>query len=67
MQFRMIVDKEDQGRALIMNNVLKDSNNEISADLQHHGNRRGNLHGADRGAAAARRSDSRRLDDPRGD
>ena len=27
-QFRMIVDKQDQGRALILNNVLKDSNNE---------------------------------------
>jgi hypothetical protein len=29
MQFRVTVDKEGQGRALIMNNVLKDSNNEI--------------------------------------
>ena len=29
MQFRMIVDKQDQGRALILNNVLKDSNNEL--------------------------------------
>lgn len=29
MQFRMIVDKRDQGRALILNNVLKDSNNEL--------------------------------------
>jgi hypothetical protein len=28
-QFRMIVDKRDQGRALILNNVLKDSNNEL--------------------------------------
>ena len=28
-QFRMIVDKQDQGRALILNNVLKDSNNEL--------------------------------------
>jgi hypothetical protein len=28
-QFRMVVDKQDQGRALIMNNVLKDSNNEL--------------------------------------
>jgi hypothetical protein len=29
MQFKVTVDKEGQGRALIMNNVLKDSNNEI--------------------------------------
>ena len=29
MQFRMIVDKQDQGRALILNNLLKDSNNEL--------------------------------------
>jgi hypothetical protein len=29
MQFRMLVDKQDQGRALILNNVLKDSNNEL--------------------------------------
>ncbi len=29
MQFRMIVDKKDQGRALILNNLLKDSNNEL--------------------------------------
>jgi hypothetical protein len=29
MQFRMFVDKQDQGRALILNNVLKDSNNEL--------------------------------------
>ncbi|MGO9514911.1 MAG: hypothetical protein ACLP2F_14910 [Steroidobacteraceae bacterium] len=29
MQYRMIVDKLDQGRALILNNVLKDSNNEL--------------------------------------
>lgn len=29
MQFRMIVDKEDQGRALILSNVLKDSNGEL--------------------------------------
>ena len=28
-QFRMFVDKQDQGRALILNNVLKDSNNEL--------------------------------------
>jgi hypothetical protein len=28
-QFRVIVDKQDQGRALILNNVLKDSNNEL--------------------------------------
>jgi hypothetical protein len=29
MQFRMVVDKQDQGRALILNNLLKDSNNEL--------------------------------------
>jgi hypothetical protein len=29
MQFRMIVDKQNQGRALILNNVLKDSNNDL--------------------------------------
>jgi hypothetical protein len=29
MQFRMIVDKKDQGRALILNNLLKDSNAEL--------------------------------------
>jgi hypothetical protein len=27
--FRIIVDKQDQGRALILNNVLKDSNNDL--------------------------------------
>ncbi len=29
MQFRLIVDKQDQGRALIINNLLKDSNGEL--------------------------------------
>ena len=29
MQFKVTVDKEGQGRALILNNVLRDSNNEI--------------------------------------
>ena len=29
MQFRIFVDKQDQGRALILDNVLKDSNNEL--------------------------------------
>lgn len=28
-QFRIFVDKKDQGRALVLNNVLKDSNNEL--------------------------------------
>jgi membrane protein YdbS with pleckstrin-like domain len=28
-QFRIIVDKRDQGRALILNNLLKDSNNDL--------------------------------------
>jgi hypothetical protein len=29
LQFRMIVDKKDQGRALILDNLLKDSNGEL--------------------------------------
>ncbi len=29
LQFRLIVDKKDQGRALILNNLLKDSNGEL--------------------------------------
>jgi len=29
VQFRLIVDKKDQGRALILNNLLKDSNGEL--------------------------------------
>jgi len=29
MQFRMFVDKRDQGRALVVDNLLKDSNNEL--------------------------------------
>jgi hypothetical protein len=33
MQFRMVVDKQDQGRALILNNLLKDSNNELRLTL----------------------------------
>jgi hypothetical protein len=33
MQFRMIVDKKDQGRALILNNLLKDSNGELRMTL----------------------------------
>jgi hypothetical protein len=32
-QFRMIVDKKDQGRALILNNLLKDSNGELRLTL----------------------------------
>ena len=32
-QFRVFVDKKDQGRALILSNVLKDSNNELRATL----------------------------------
>jgi hypothetical protein len=32
-QFRVFVDKQDQGRALILNNVLKDSNNELRVTL----------------------------------
>jgi hypothetical protein len=33
MTFRMIVDKKDQGRALILNNLLKDSNNQLRLTL----------------------------------
>jgi hypothetical protein len=33
MQFRMFVDKEDQGRALVLNNLLKDSNGELRITL----------------------------------
>jgi hypothetical protein len=33
MLFRIIVDKKDQGRALILNNVLKDSNGELRVTL----------------------------------
>jgi hypothetical protein len=32
-EFRMIVDKKDQGRALILNNLLKDSNGELRLTL----------------------------------
>jgi hypothetical protein len=33
MTFRMVVDKKDQGRALIINNLLKDSNNQLRLTL----------------------------------
>jgi hypothetical protein len=33
MEFRMFVDKKDQGRALILNNLLKDSNGELRMTL----------------------------------
>jgi hypothetical protein len=33
MQFRMVVDKQDQGRAMILNNLLKDSNGELGMTL----------------------------------
>jgi hypothetical protein len=32
-QFRLIVDKKDQGRALLLNNLLKDSNGELTMTL----------------------------------
>jgi hypothetical protein len=32
-QFRMFVDKKDQGRALVLNNLLKDSNGELLLTL----------------------------------
>jgi hypothetical protein len=32
-QFRMFVDKQDQGRALVLNNLLKDSNGELRMTL----------------------------------
>jgi hypothetical protein len=33
VQFRLFVDKKDQGRALILNNLLKDSNDELRVTL----------------------------------
>ncbi len=33
MTFRIVVDKKDQGRALILNNLLKDSNNQLRLTL----------------------------------
>jgi hypothetical protein len=33
MQFRMFVDKKDQGRALVLNNLFKDSNGELRITL----------------------------------
>jgi hypothetical protein len=33
VQFRLFVDKKDQGRALILNNLLKDSNGELRVTL----------------------------------
>jgi hypothetical protein len=33
MQFRMVVDKQDQGRALVLDNLLKDSNGELRMTL----------------------------------
>ena len=33
MQFRMFVDKQDQGRALVLNDLLKDSNGELQLTL----------------------------------
>jgi hypothetical protein len=37
MQFRMFVDKQDQGRALVLNNLLKDSNGELRLTLNSSG------------------------------
>jgi hypothetical protein len=33
LQFRLFIDKEDQGRALVLNNLLKDSNGELRMTL----------------------------------
>ena len=33
LQFRLFVDKQDQGRALVLNNLLKDSNGELQVTL----------------------------------
>jgi hypothetical protein len=33
LQFRMFVDKQDQGRAMVLNNLLKDSNGELRMTL----------------------------------
>ncbi len=59
MQFRMFVDKQDQGRALVLNNLLKDSNGELRVTLNSTGLAGRHLHGAHRGAAAPRHSDPR--------
>jgi len=34
MEFRLFVDKKDQGRALILNDLLKDSNSELRMTAQ---------------------------------
>ena len=60
MEFRLFVDKKDQGRALVLNNLLKDSNGEF------HGTGGGHLHCADRGTAVSRQPQSDRLADTRG-
>jgi len=45
----MVVDKQDQGRALILDNLLKDSNGELHSHIQHHRAAGRNLHRAHRG------------------
>jgi hypothetical protein len=40
-QFRIFVDKQDQGRALVLNNVLKDSNNDLRVTFNTTGLSRG--------------------------
>jgi hypothetical protein len=42
MQFRLFVDKQDQGRALVLNNLLKDSNGEVRMTLNTTGLAAGN-------------------------
>jgi len=37
MEFRLFVDKKDQGRALILNDLLKDSNSELRMTLNSSG------------------------------
>ena len=54
IQFRVTVDKQGQGRALILNNVLKDSNNEIRMTFNTTGIAAGIYTRAHRGAADAR-------------
>ena len=66
MEFRMFVDKKDQGRALVLNNLLKDSNGELSMTVEFHRPRRRHLQRAHRSAAVARNPDARGLAHARG-
>ena len=60
-RFRDSVDKRDQGRVLVINNLSKDSNGDLRVCVQHVGARRRSLRHSHRGAAAARSADRGRL------